>query len=238
MKAIILAAGRGSRMKNLTDDFPKCLLKVNGRPLIEWQVDAIRNAGVNEIGIVTGYKRETLNHYGLVEFHNDRWQETNMVSSLACADEWLKSGPCIVSYSDIFYDPSAISSLKESSAEIGITFDPNWLDLWTDRFDDPLSDAETFRIDSNNRLLEIGGRASSIDEIQGQYMGILRLTPSGWKKMQYVRSGLPDLERNKLQMTHLLQKLIADGRCQISAIPYLGKWGEFDSADDIVAYAS
>ncbi|AEP09345.1 putative sugar nucleotidyltransferase [Micavibrio aeruginosavorus ARL-13] len=225
-------------MKNLTDDVPKCLLKIEGRPLIEWQINAMREAGIDEIGIVTGYKREALSSYGLVEFHNDKWQETNMVSSLSCADEWLKSSACVVSYSDIFYDSSAVSSLKGSPAEVGITFDPNWLNLWANRFDDPLSDAETFRIDRDNTLLEIGGRASSVDEIQGQYMGLLRITPKGWVKIQEVRSGLPDLERNKLQMTHLLQKLIAEDRCQISAIPYLGKWGEFDSADDIVAYAS
>ena len=66
MKANILAAGRGSRMKHLTDERPKCLIEFNGKPLLEWQLEAIRAAGIDEIGIITGYKREMLNGYGLV----------------------------------------------------------------------------------------------------------------------------------------------------------------------------
>ena len=62
MKAIILAAGRGSRMKHLTDEKPKCLAKLGGKLLIEWQLEALSAAGINEIAIVTGYKKELLSH--------------------------------------------------------------------------------------------------------------------------------------------------------------------------------
>ena len=102
MKAIILAAGRGSRMKDLTEDKPKCLVKLHGKSLLDSQLQALSDAGIAEIAIVTGYKRELLANRGLFEFHNSRWAETNMVSSLACAQEWLETEPCIVSYSDIF----------------------------------------------------------------------------------------------------------------------------------------
>jgi choline kinase len=87
MRAIILAAGRGSRIRQLTDDRPKCLVELRGRPLLEWQVEALRGGGAREIGIVTGYRREMLAALGLREFHNPRWQDTNMVSSLECAVE-------------------------------------------------------------------------------------------------------------------------------------------------------
>ena len=111
MKAIILAAGRGSRMKNLTDERPKCMVELHGKSLLEWQLQALREAGVDDIAIVTGYKREMFSQWKLKEFHNPRWAETNMVSSLACAYEWLEAEPCIVSYSDIFYDATAVTSL-------------------------------------------------------------------------------------------------------------------------------
>ena len=113
MKAIILAAGRGSRMKNLTDDQPKCLVEMRGKPLLDWQLTALREAGVDQIAIVTGYKGELLMGRGLVEFHNSRWAETNVVSSLACARDWLQAEPCIVSYSDIFYSAQAVQSLMD-----------------------------------------------------------------------------------------------------------------------------
>ena len=100
MKAIILAAGRGSRMKKLTEDKPKCLIKLNGETLLDSQLRVLSNAGIEEIAIVTGYKRELLTNRGTLEFHNARWAKTNMVSSLTCAKEWLEKEPCIVSYSD------------------------------------------------------------------------------------------------------------------------------------------
>ena len=96
MRAIILAAGRGSRMNDLTDDRPKCLVELRGKPLLEWQLAAIREAGITEIAIVTGYKRELLARYELTEFHNPRWAETQMLSSLAYAKKWLESSPSIV----------------------------------------------------------------------------------------------------------------------------------------------
>ena len=56
MNAIILAAGRGSRMKNLTSDKPKCLVQLNGKTLIQWQLDALNQAGISNIAVVTGYR--------------------------------------------------------------------------------------------------------------------------------------------------------------------------------------
>ena len=145
MKAIILAAGRGSRMKDLTEERPKCLVELRGKVLLDWQLEALRAAGIEEIAIVTGYKSELLTNRGLVEFHNARWAETNMVSSLASAQAWLEAEPCIVSYSDIFFNPGAVQSLITCTASLGVTYDPNWLGLWIQRFGDPLLDAETFR---------------------------------------------------------------------------------------------
>ena len=148
MRAIILAAGRGSRMKELTKEHPKCLIQLKGKALIDWQLDALREAGLNEIAVVSGYKRELLEDLDVLEFHNDRWVETNMVSSLACANEWLSNSPCIVSYSDIFYESLAVKSLMAISASIAITYDPNWITLWSKRFNNPLLDAETFSLSS------------------------------------------------------------------------------------------
>ena len=236
MKAIILAAGRGSRMKNLTDDRPKCLVELRGKALLDWQLDALRAAGITEIAIVTGYKRELLANRELVEFHNPRWAETNMVSSLACAQEWLKEEACIVSYSDIFYEPSAVESLIATDALLAVTYDPKWLELWSKRFGDPLVDAETFRLKPENTLAEIGEKPSLVDEVQGQYMGLLRFTPKGWDEVEHIRSGLPSEQCDKMHMTGTLQLLIEAARVPIKAIPYDGIWGEIDLADDLAVY--
>jgi len=236
MKAIILAAGRGSRMKDLTDQKPKCLVELRGKTLLEWQLQALQKAGVSEIAIVTGYKRELLASYGLVEFHNPRWAETNMVSSLTSADEWLKNEPCIVSYSDIFYEASAVKSLMDVNHRLAVTYDPSWLKLWQKRFDDPLVGAETFKLNSDNTLAEIGEKPKSVEEVQGQYMGLLRFTPEGWAEVIRIRDGLTQTERDRMHMTGTLQMVIKAGRVAVHAVSYELPWGEIDSADDLEIY--
>jgi choline kinase len=236
MKAIILAAGRGSRMKNLTEERPKCMVELHGRPLLEWQLAALRGAGIEQIAIVTGYKRELLSNRGLMEFHNPRWAETNMVTSLTYAHQWLRSEPCVVSYSDIFYEASAPRLLMETDAELAITYDPNWRVLWESRFGDPLSDAETFKMDSRRVLLEIGQRPTRIEDIQGQYMGLLRIEPEGWAEIVRIRDGLTMEQKDKMHMTGTLQMVIDAHRIPIEVIPYQGMWGEVDSEADLNVY--
>jgi choline kinase len=238
MKAIILAAGRGSRMKNLTDEKPKCLVEVRGRSLLEWQLKALREAGLNDIAIVTGYQRELLAHRGLVELHNPRWATTNMVSSLACAAEWLESEPCVVSYSDIFYDASAVTAMVNCPAKLAITYDANWLELWQKRFGDPLLDAETFRLNKDGSLAEIGNKPKSIEEIEGQYMGLLRFTPIGWGEVVRIRDDLNATVRDRMHMTGTLQKVIEAARVSIAAHPYQGIWGEVDNTADLAIYSN
>ena len=236
MKAIILAAGRGSRMKKLTDELPKCLVEIRGKTLLDWQLEALRAAGITEIAIVTGYKREMLTNRGMFDFHNPRWAETNMVSSLECAQEWLKEEPCIVSYSDIFYDSSAVTSLMVSDALLAVTYDPKWLELWSKRFGDPLLDAETFRPTLENTLAEIGKKPSSVDEVQGQYMGLLKITPKAWREIMRLRDKLTQKEKDSIHMTDTLQAIINSGKILIDAIPYDKKWGEIDNQKDLILY--
>ena len=117
-----------------------------------------------------------INNRGLYEFYNSRWSETNMVTSLFCAHKWLEKYECIVSYSDIFYKKTAIELLINSKSDLAITYDPNWKELWMKRFVNPLTDAETFKI-NKNFLSEIGGVPKNMREIEGQYMGLLKFSP-------------------------------------------------------------
>jgi L-glutamine-phosphate cytidylyltransferase len=76
MRALILAAGRGSRLGHLGADRPKCLVKLAGKPLIERQIAALRRGGVDEIGIVRGYRAEMLDLRGLHSFIAASWCTT------------------------------------------------------------------------------------------------------------------------------------------------------------------
>lgn len=236
MKAIILAAGRGSRMRHLTDTRPKCLVEFRGRALLDRQINALRTAGIQDIGIVTGYLREMVAGRADREFHNPRWADTNMVTSLSYAKDWLCQGPCIVSYSDIFYEPEAVSLLMGSQADLAITYDPNWLDIWQRRFADPLSDAETFRLNIDGTLAEIGNKPDTVQDVQGQYMGLLRFSPAGWAEVARIREGVAATVRDKMHMTGTLQAVIKAKRVAVNVIMYQGRWGEVDNENDLSIY--
>ena len=236
MRAIILAAGRGSRMGEATASQPKCLTEIFGKPLIKWQIEAFNAAGIKNISVVTGYKHEKLEGYGSRQVYNSRWAETQMVASLMCASDWLGSAPCIVSYSDIFYESSAITSLRGSDAPLAITYDPNWLELWKSRFEDPLVDAETFEIDASGNLRGIGQRPETIKEIDGQYMGLLKFTPQAFREISLLLRSVSSEIWDSIHMTGLLQKVIKAESLPIEAIPYYGTWGEVDSQNDRDVY--
>lgn len=236
-RAIILAAGRGSRMKEYTESSPKCMVKLRGQSLISYQMAALQAAGTEEIALVCGYQKDKINVSGLsMRFENTRWSETNMVSSLITASEWLKHSPCIVSYSDIFYSSNAITSLMQSTADIAVTYDIYFKDLWTARFQNPLADLETFKMNSAGHIIEIGNRPSSFDEVQGQYMGLLKFTPNGWQQVDSILQKMTSSQVDKLDMTTLLQHVIKAGHL-ISALPYTDKWGEIDHSSDLELYS-
>lgn len=237
MKAILLAAGRGSRMKEKTADLPKCLTELWGKPLLEWQLKAIREAGINEICIITGYCAEKIrNRYpDFSYFHNAAWETTNMVMTLCEAQEWLGKEECIVSYTDIFYEKKAIEALMRAKENISLVYYTKFLPLWQARFENPLEDLETFRIDGNSLLTEIGRKASSLDEIEGQYMGLLRFTPVGWKKMGHILNEKLPKPVEKMDMTGLLAYAIGRGM-KIEALPYEDMWLEVDRKEDLKVY--
>jgi L-glutamine-phosphate cytidylyltransferase len=236
MRAVILAAGRGSRLGPIGDGCLKCLVELGGKALIERQIAALRRGGVEEIGVVRGYRAEMIDLPDITYFANARWAETNMVISLAAAAIWLRSGPVIVSYADIFYRGVLVCGLAEAPGDLVISYDRCWRRLWIRRFADPLSDAETFRIDATGQLLEIGGKATRIEDIGGQYMGLLKFTPKGWSAVEALLEMLDAPTRDRLDMTGLLRRLLVAKTLCIKTFGTDGQWGEIDSMDDVALY--
>jgi len=230
-RALILAAGRGSRMNNLTDDKPKCFNQVGGRSLLEWQVDAIKGGGIKDIYVVTGYKAGMFNSIGLECIHNPDWETTNMVSSFLCARS-LFSEPLLVSYSDILYNYEIVQALRESSHGAVISYDTAWRELWERRFDNPLEDAESFRVQKDGRITEIGRRVNDIETINGQYMGLMKFDEIALSKITLWAVSQGEAVA-KTDMTMMLQGLITEGY-SVYGQEVNGNWCEVDSAKDLL----
>jgi len=157
-----------------------------------------------------------------------------MVLSLACAKEWLDEGPVIVCYSDIFLASEAIHNLAKSPHNLAMTYDTDWLSLWAARNEDVLDDAESFRLDGD-RIIEIGNKAQVVKEIEGQYMGLFKLTPDSWGAIEALLDELPEDKVKQLSVTEIFQLLIERGY-PIHGVEVNGQWGEIDIESDLLLY--
>lgn len=244
MRAIILAAGEGTRLRPHTADKPKCLVPLAGRPLLAWQVDALRAAGITDITVVTGYRAEQVDALGLSTVHNSRFDRTNMVASLMCARHLLDgAAPVVVAYGDLVYEPGVVRALIACDSPIAITVDSQWRRLWDLRMADPLADAETLVLDEQGNVLEVGRKPESYDQIQGQYMGLIGLSADFAPRLVEIYDRLdPDgpydgRDRDNMYMTSFLQYLI-DHETPVAAVTVQGGWLEVDTTEDLERYES
>ncbi len=234
LRALVLAAGRGSRLNHMTRDRPKALVTLERKTLLEWQIAALRAAGVSEIAVVRGYRGKMIDLPGIAYLENSDWARTNMVHSLGCADEWLKASICIVSYGDIVYHPSLVSTLVDTPGEIVVAYDVLWERLWRERFEVPAVDAESFRIE-DGWIVEIGGRVGSLESVEGQYLGLFKLAPEGWRKIRGFLKLTEDATARSLDVTALLSRLIGAG-IKVKGTPVRGRWCELDHVTDLRLY--
>lgn len=234
-RAVILAAGRGERLGQLTAAQPKSLTMLGGRTLLQWKQLALAQAGIDEIYALTGYRAEAIAATGIRTLHNARWQTTNMIGTLLCADAVLsRPGRSLVCYGDVVFHPDIVAATLDAVDDIVIPYDRRWRELWAGRFADPLSDAESFA-QVDGWLTDIGRRTPRADEIGGQFMGLLALSAPGWAIVRAALQAMPGETVDRLDTTALLRCLLAAG-VRIRAVPVEGRWCEVDSASDLAVY--
>ena len=237
-RMIVLAAGEGKRLRPLTGDRPKCLVEVAGKPLIKWQIEAAWRLGVRDIAVVTGYRAEKFRQRECRRYHNADYANTNMVETLWCAKPEFRK-EMIVSYGDILYEDSVLRALIQSDAPISVVIDTEWRPYWELRFPDPLSDAESLRLDGNGNIMEIGQKVTAIESIQGQYIGLMKFRGQGIEMLQEVYMRFKtngevwkgERSFQKMYMTDLLQAII-DAGYKVHAVPVRRRWLEIDCMAD------
>ena len=239
MRAIILAAGEGKRLRPYTNIKPKCMVEIEGKSLIDRQINVLNENGFDDIIIIGGYKSEMLKGKGNKLLVNHRYYETNMVWTLFCAEDYLDE-EVVISYGDIVYSPDILRSLISSKNDISVTIDMHWEDYWRERNENPLDDAETLKIRNDGSIEEIGQIPNSLSEIQGQYMGLMKFTSKGLKLLKslynnYKKNGtIMDKACENAFMTDLLMQLITD-KIKIQSVKIYSPWVEVDTVDDLNA---
>lgn len=122
MRAIILAAGLGTRLRPITNEVPKCMVSVNGICIIDKQINNLHKAGVNDIVVVGGYKAEILKKHleryeGITFVNNYRYAETNNMYSLYLALKHIGDSEFLLMNSDVYFDASIIEGLLGRNTE-------------------------------------------------------------------------------------------------------------------------
>jgi len=238
MKAIILAAGKGVRMGKYTQDVPKGMLSVNGKTLIEWQMQALRRGGVESIVIGTGYQRETIPYEDVIYYHNPDFATTNMVETLMCARPELDCD-IIISYADIVYTAALVEQLAATEAPVAVAVDAAWREYWTLRFGSAEEDLETLTV-RDGRIVELGKEVSSSEGIDHRYIGLIKFSKEAWhdvlalydaKKAEGAAWKQSGKDFRNGYMTDLLNELIEN---DLPVVPCVSEkqWMEFDTEQD------
>lgn len=236
-KAIILAAGEGSRLRPYTEDRPKCLVEVDGKSLLDRQLEVLRSEAVESIILIGGYRAEMLERPGLELRLNAHYAETNMVWTLFCAQDDIQ-GEVLICYGDIVYSRDILRAVLDSEADIAVAIDLDWESYWRARNENPLDDAETLKLSDDNGILEIGQKPDSLEQIEGQYMGLMKFSGNGVQQLkqtfrQAAQAGnLGGKPVENAYMTDLLQAMI-DGGERLDAVLVHGGWVEIDTVDDL-----
>ena len=239
IKAIIIAAGMSSRLVELTDDKPKCMLEIKGKTILQRQIETFNQCGITEIIVIRGYKKEVINYTGVKYIYNQNYRRNNILESLMYAESDM-DGEFVASYSDILFKASVVRSLLESKADISIVTDIAWKSRYKKRFQHPVEEAEKVTV-SNNRVMEIS-KSINPNEAYGEFIGLAKFTNTGAEilKTNYRRvvaefgktqfHAAPSVEQAYL--TDMFQELIDKGYT-ISNVDIKGQWMELDTIEDI-----
>ncbi len=244
MRAIILAAGQGTRLVPYTLDKPKCLVELAGKSLLARQYEVLKDLGINETLVVAGYRNDCISEKGFPTVLNHDFASTNMVTSLMCGRNFFDGqDDLLILYGDIVFETRVLKQIVESKADIAVGANSNWLELWKARMDDPLSDAETLKIEEDGRISEIGGKPKSLQEIEGQYMGMIKLSKKATSKLTELfeelkaSSKMSESELANMYMTDFIQAMINRGE-PVTAVHVDGGWLEVDTKEDLELYES
>jgi len=171
MKALILAAGRGTRIHSVHGDHPKCMIRCDsvGSTILDHQIESLFSAGVRDIGIVVGYEKDQITrhvaaryfarrrHFFFIE--NPVFARTNNIYSFWLARKWVNGEPFICLNADVVFDQRVLAPAIQSTSSITMIVDPEWRD-------------ETMKVvTSGARVIRMSKRITQ-DEFSGTYIGI------------------------------------------------------------------
>lgn len=236
--AVILAASRGAELGPLTEDKPKCMIDIHGRPLLRRLVSTLKDSGIRDVSVVRGYCKDAVAVPSARFFDNDAYADTGEAASLACAAERLE-GDCVIAYGDILFRRYVLDRLLETGGDVVVAADALWrerTEQTPDRDRDLLMCSKPFRPDFMEeepaelvRITEGGER----DGVHGEWVGLVKLSPEGAKAVRETLDAMrADGSLPKASLPDLFNRLVDTGHPP-KVVYVTGHWLDVDDAFDL-----
>ena len=247
LRPIIIGAGRGSRLKALTDHQPKCYATVGGRRILDWTLEAFEAADLRDPVFVGGYQIDRIRtDYPRLTFcHNADWANNNILLSLFHAEPYMADG-FVCSYADILFRDTVVRDALNHPADIVLCVDTRWRDRYADRSQHPEHDAEKVlvaadAVDSRGDRVAKVHRDIPSDEADGEYIGVARFSRRGaellrehFHRIRSTHAGRPWREAKVFEKAYLIllfQEMIEQG-VPVHMVPTHGDYMEIDTEED------
>ena len=236
-RAVILAAGRGKELGVLTEDRPKAMIEIAGKPLLERTVDTLRSIGIKDITVVRGYRKEAVQLPGLTYVDNDEHESTQEAFSLFRGLEGV-SGPVLVAYGDVLFQKFIPMHLFESDSDFCIAVDPrDQLDTTKNGYRDLVTSDRPFHwseFEQHTRLVQMS-TAIADEQIHGEWIGLLKMTGAGVAQLRELAESVEDADRLRtMRMADVFDLLIDNGK-DVEVVYVRGHWLDVDDMHDVVA---
>lgn len=225
MKALILAAGFGSRLAPITDNIPKSLVPVNGIPILFKQIYNLHENGITDITVISGYKADVLEKTVHEEFPEIRiinsvdYATTNNMYSAYLGRDAVAGGPFLMMNADVFFDASVIRALLDFESPDAIVVDMG-------RYIE-----ESMKVVEKNGKLVAISKQIPPEEALGSSIDVYKFSEAGGKAFfekcaEYIRGG--DLKKwSEVALNDVLPE------CEFRACPLDGRWVEIDNHEDL-----
>lgn len=239
MKAIIIAAGSGKRISKDVKEIPKSMVQVNGRPIINYQISVLKQVGINEIIVITGPYSNHFNLTDVVYVKDVNYMNHDILGSLMEAKDYLKED-VIIMYSDIIFEIEILKKIVNSTRDISIAIDMNWMKNYVGRTLHPIEEAENVEINNLKKIIRIKKNIKGKNENIGEFLGLMKLSKKG--SQMFVETFQNSKNRKgvfheassiqKAYLTDIIQEMIDLG-IEIEPVFITGKWCEIDTIQDL-----
>lgn len=226
MKALILAAGIGSRLAPITDNCPKSMVPVNGKPILEKQIENLINNDVMDITIVTGYKSEVIEKYINTKYpfikiiKSVDYLNTNNMYSAYLARDILNGSEFLMMNADVYYDGSVLTELLNSKYENSIVTDIG------------IYNEESMKVTEKNGIIKSISKTISKEDALGSSIDVYKFSAKAGEMFfnkcnEYIEINNQLKLWSEVALNDILESV------SFTACPLKGRWFEIDDHDDL-----